>query len=111
MSSRKFCSENLDAGDVNRNQNNSQHEHAQSECYRDEAAKIDIHAGRGVDEATGEFGAENREDAEQRETKELEETAKINPKGFDQNVPAWRLAGRLLIFDFSPSRGLFRAGG
>ena|SRR5438552_14262438 len=99
MSGREFGSENLDAGDVNRDQDDSEHEHAQSERDGDECAKVDVHAGRGVDETTGELGAKNRDDAQQRQAKELEETAKINSKGLDQNVSTRRLTCWFLISD------------
>src|SRR5205807_6580995 len=90
MSGRKFGSENLDAGDVNRDQNSSQHEHAQSKGHGDESSQVDVQARRGVDETTGQLRAKNRDDAQQREAKELKETSKINSKCFDQNVSTWR---------------------
>ena len=90
MSGRKFGGENLDAGDVNRDQNNSQHEHAQSESHGDESSQVDVHARRGVDETTGQLRAKNRDDAQQRQAKELKETSKINSKCLDQNVSTWR---------------------
>src|SRR5437763_10286990 len=100
MSGREFGGEDLDAGEVDRNQNNSQDEHAQSESHGDECSEVDIHAGCSVDEATRELGAENRDDAQQRETKELKETAKIDLERLEQDVSAWRLARQFLISDF-----------
>src|SRR5260370_40513552 len=86
----EFGGENLDTGDVNRDQNNSQHEHAQSETDGHQCSQIDVHAGRAVDETTGELRAENRDDAQQREAKKLEETAKIDPECLIENISARR---------------------
>src|SRR5436853_3341882 len=108
MPGRNFRSEDLDAGDVNRNQNKSQHEHAQPETHGDKGSQINVHAGRRVDEATGELGAENRNNAKQRKTEKLEESAKINPEGLNQNVSARRLARRFLISDLRPLTSVFK---
>src|SRR5204863_694761 len=86
LSGREFDAQNLDPRDVNRDQNNSQHEHARSKSPGDQRPEVERHASRGVNEATSELGAENRNDAQQGQAKELEETAKINPKSFGQNI-------------------------